>query len=148
MASGQNSGCRQRANTPMLPEGFLHRSWWDRESQLTALAAISKCEQEAPFFQPVMPRTGKPFSVRMTNFGSLGWVSDRDGYRYQPTHPQTGRPWPAIPDEIMEVWRDLSGFSHPPEACLVNYYGPGARMGLHQDRDERAFAARGFTVPG
>ena len=75
----------------------------------------------------------------MTNLGSLGWVSDRDrGYRYQPTHPVTGKPWPPIPAMVLDVWRAVAGYSHPPEACLVNYYQPTARMGLHQDRDEDA----------
>ena len=98
--------------------------------------------REAPFFVPRMPRTGKPFSVKMTNLGSLGWVSDKDGgYRYQPTHPETGRPWPPIPQMVLDVWREVAGYPHDPEACLVNFYAPGAKMGLHQDRDEEDFAA-------
>ena len=89
-----------------------------------------------------MPRTGKPFSVGMTNLGPLGWVSDQaGGYRYQPIHPVTGRAWPAIPDMVEDVWRRVAGYPHPPEACLVNRYAPGARMGLHQDADEKDFAA-------
>lgn len=84
-----------------------------------------------------MPRTGKPFTVRMTNFGPLGWVSDKDGgYRYQPAHPVTGRPWPAIPETLLRAWEEIGGYARPPEACLLNWYAPGARMGLHQDRDE------------
>jgi alkylated DNA repair protein (DNA oxidative demethylase) len=75
----------------------------------------------------------------MTNLGPLGWVSDRSGYRYQATHPLTGRPWPAIPDTLLELWRRYGGSATPPDACLVNLYGPGARMGLHQDRDEADF---------
>jgi DNA oxidative demethylase len=88
-----------------------------------------------------MPRSGKPLSVRMTNCGPLGWVSDEAGYRYQPTHPETGRPWPPMPRMLLDAWQDLAGYPHPPEACLVNFYGPTARMGLHQDRDEQDFAA-------
>jgi alkylated DNA repair protein (DNA oxidative demethylase) len=89
-----------------------------------------------------MPKTGKPFSVRMTNLGPLGWVSDKDaGYRYQATHPETGRPWPPIPEMVLDVWRGMSGYSGDPEACLVNYYEPTAKMGLHQDRDEADFSA-------
>ena len=80
-------------------------------------------------------------SVRMTNCGPLGWFTDAAGYRYQPTHPETGRPWPPIPDILMRAWSDLAGYPHPPEACLINYYGPEARMGLHQDRDEQDFDA-------
>jgi alkylated DNA repair protein (DNA oxidative demethylase) len=120
----------------------IHRPWWREGDQGRALEAVMEAVAEAPFFVPVMPRTGKPFSVRMTNFGTLGWVSDRDGgYRYQSTHPVTGRAWPPIPEIMMEVWRAVSGYPHPPEACLVNYYAASARMGLHQDRDEEDFDA-------
>jgi alkylated DNA repair protein (DNA oxidative demethylase) len=88
-----------------------------------------------------MPRTGKPFSVRMTNCGALGWVSDTaGGYRYQPTHPETGEPWPPIPALALNAWAE-AGYSRPPEACLVNFYDAAARMGLHQDRDELDIAA-------
>jgi alkylated DNA repair protein (DNA oxidative demethylase) len=120
----------------------IHRPWWREGDQGRALEAVMEAVAEAPFFVPVMPRAGKPFSVRMTNFGTLGWVSDRDGgYRYQSTHPVTGRAWPPIPEIMMEVWRAVSGYPHPPEACLVNYYAASARMGLHQDRDEEDFDA-------
>ena len=95
----------------------------------------------APLFTPVMPRTGRPFTVRMTNLGSLGWVSDRAGYRYQPTHPETGKPWPPIPEMVLELWRTVANYPHPPQACLVNHYREGARMGLHRDEDEEDFSA-------
>jgi alkylated DNA repair protein (DNA oxidative demethylase) len=85
-----------------------------------------------------MPRTGTPFSVRMTNFGPLGWVSDRAGYRYQAAHPETGRPWPAIPEAVLAIWHAVSLYGADPEACLVNLYESGAKMGLHQDADEAA----------
>jgi alkylated DNA repair protein (DNA oxidative demethylase) len=88
-----------------------------------------------------MPKSGQPFSVRMTNCGPLGWVSDETGYRYQPDHPVTGAPWPPMPDIVRAAWEDLAGYPHPPEACLINVYVPAARMGLHQDRDENDFAA-------
>ncbi len=97
--------------------------------------------REAPPFTPAMPRTGKPFSVRMTNCGPLGWVSDRAGYRYQAMHPETGRPWPAMPAAVRRAWAELAGCPAEPEACLVNLYAPGTRMGLHQDRDEAEFSA-------
>lgn len=90
---------------------------------------------------PCMPRTGKPFTVRMSNAGALGWVSDRSGYRYQPDHPETGEPWPAIPPTALAAWDALAAFPAPPEACLINLYAPDARMGLHQDRDEADFSA-------
>jgi alkylated DNA repair protein (DNA oxidative demethylase) len=77
----------------------------------------------------------------MSNCGPLGWVSDETGYRYQPTHPETGAPWPAIPRVLNDIWDQLAGYPHAPEACLINFYGPDARLGLHQDRDEQDFAA-------
>ncbi|WP_436643689.1 alpha-ketoglutarate-dependent dioxygenase AlkB family protein [Microbaculum sp. FT89] len=114
----------------------------DRSAQRDLLAALRDIVAEAPFFTPRMPRTGKPFSVAMTNCGPLGWVADRDGgYRYQPAHPETGRPWPPMPGMLLEAWRSLSAYPHPPEACLVNYYKPAAKMGLHRDEDEEDFAA-------
>src|SRR5690606_8359406 len=90
---------------------------------------------------PRMPKTGKPMSVRMTNCGPLGWVTDAGGYRYQPTHPESGLPWPAIPQALLAAWQRLARYPHPPEACLVNVYDERARMGLHQDRDEIDLAA-------
>ena len=101
---------------------------------------------EAPFLTPVMPRTGRPFTVRMTNLGTLGWVSDRAGYRYQPTHPETAKPWPPIPEMVLKLWREVSGYAHEPQACLVNYYRQGAKMGLHRDADEEDFAAPVVSV--
>lgn len=99
--------------------------------EITAIVAA------APFFTPTMPRTGKPFSVSMTNCGPLGWVSDKDqGYRYQATHPVTGAPWPAIPAHVLDIWREHANCAHLPEACLVNLYQAGTKMGSHVDRDE------------
>ena len=113
----------------------------DRDVQRELVDALRAVVSEAPFFTPVMPRTGRPFSVRMTNLGSLGWVSDRAGYRYQAVHPETGRPWPPIPEVVLDIWRKVSGYAHDPEACLVNYYREGAKMGLHRDEDEEDFSA-------
>jgi alkylated DNA repair protein (DNA oxidative demethylase) len=122
--------------------GFFHLpGFLGPERQEALVALLFDLVSRAPFFTPVMPRSGRPFSVVMTNLGSLGWVSDRRGYRYQPHHPATGEPWPAIPEEILAVWREVAGYPHLPEACLVNYYRPGARMGLHRDVDEEDFAA-------
>ena len=118
-----------------LPE-FL-----DRSAQEQVLRDLREAVARAPLFTPVMPRTAKPFSVRMTNLGSLGWVSDKSGYRYQASHPATGLPWPPIPESILSVWNRVSNYAHPPEACLVNFYGSDAKMGLHQDRDEEDFEA-------
>ncbi len=113
----------------------------DRQRQQALLAAVREVLSAAPLFKPTMPKSGKPFSVRMSNCGQLGWLSDRDGYRYDATHPETGRAWPPLPQMILDAWRDLADYPHPPEACLVNYYDGAARMGLHQDRDEEGFAA-------
>jgi alkylated DNA repair protein (DNA oxidative demethylase) len=82
----------------------------------------------------------------MTNLGTLGWVSNRAGYRYQATHPETGRPWPLIPPVLLDLWAGLSGWTGPPDACLVNLYRDGARMGLHQDRDEADLDAPVLSV--
>jgi alkylated DNA repair protein (DNA oxidative demethylase) len=111
-------------------------------AQKELLADIEAAIAAAPLFRPRMPKTGKLFSVRMTNCGDLGWVSDREhGYRYEPTHPQTGKAWPSIPPLALRAWTELGGYASPPEACLINIYDLQARMGLHQDRDEENFAA-------
>src|SRR5262249_14521024 len=89
---------------------------------------------------------GAPFSVEETNFGALGWFSDRTGYRYVETHPQTGRAWPDIPAKLLSLWQEVSGYPALPECCLVNLYRDGARMGLHQDRDEQAANAPVVSV--
>src|SRR5690242_17418450 len=115
-----------------LVPGFL-----DRAAQGELLSALKDVLAEAPPYTPRMPKTGQPMSVRMTNCGPLGWVTDERGYRYQPHHPETGAPWPAMPRLLLDAWDKLAGYPQPPEACLVNIYGPAARMGLHQDRDEQ-----------
>ncbi|MHA7775185.1 alpha-ketoglutarate-dependent dioxygenase AlkB family protein [Roseibium sp. M-1] len=114
---------------------------FDRAGQEALLEEIRAIVAEAPLFRPVMPRTGKPFSVRMSNCGPLGWVSDIKGYRYEPTHPETGCPWPAMPERLLGLWAGVAPDPPEPEACLINFYEPGARMGLHQDRDEEMFDA-------
>ena len=116
--------------------GFL-----DRAAQEALSEDVQAILAEAPLFRPRMPRTGKPFSVRMSNCGPLGWVSDEGGYRYQPTHPETGRPWPAMPARLLAAWATIAPAAPPPEACLINFYDANARMGLHQDRDEEELAA-------
>ena len=115
--------------------------------QARLLDALRAVMEEAPLFTPTMPRSGKPMSVRMTNCGPLGWVTDKDrGYRYQATHPVTGKPWPAMPDALLKLWREVAGYPADPEACLVNYYSGDAKMGLHQDKDEEDFAAPVLSV--
>ena len=109
--------------------------------QRALIETLRQGAKAAPPYRPRMPRTGQPWSITQTNFGPLGWFSDERGYRYQPLHPETGAPWPPIPARLLRAWEELAGYPHPPEACLVNFYEPSAKMGLHQDRDEQDFDA-------
>ena len=113
----------------------------DRDGQAALLAEVRDVLADAPLFTPTMPRSGTPFSVRMSNSGPLGWVSDRNGYRYDATHPNTRRAWPPLPQLVLDAWARLADYPDPPEACLINYYDGSAKMGLHQDRDEESFVA-------
>ncbi|MGI9370349.1 MAG: alpha-ketoglutarate-dependent dioxygenase AlkB family protein [Ruegeria sp.] len=131
-----------------LPDGIRHfPGYYDARQQAQLVKAIRDVVRQAPLFVPRMPRSGKPMQVRMSNCGALGWVTDKHrGYRYQATHPQTNRPWPAMPDCLMQLWQDIAAYEKPAEACLINYYAEKARMGLHQDRDEQDFAAPVVSV--
>ncbi len=91
----------------------------------------------APLVSPVTPG-GRPMSVRMTAAGRLGWVTDRAGYRYAARHP-CGGDWPPIPARVLDLWHRVTGLAREPDCCLINFYGEGARMGLHQDKDEGDF---------
>ncbi|GHD49847.1 alpha-ketoglutarate-dependent dioxygenase AlkB [Thalassobaculum fulvum] len=106
------------------------------------LAAVDAVAAEAPFRRMVTPG-GFRMSVAMTNCGTAGWVTDRKGYRYSPTDPETGKPWPAMPSAFLRLAAAAAaeaGFpGFVPDACLINRYEPGARLSLHQDRDERDF---------
>ena len=131
----------------VLPKGVRHiPGHLDRDEQQSLLDEIRAVVRQAPLYRPEMPRSGKPFSVRMTNCGDLGWVADRSGYRYQDRHPVTGAPWPPIPDRLLQLWNELTGYPVPPQACLVNFYDSSARMGLHQDRDESDFSAPVLSI--
>jgi alkylated DNA repair protein (DNA oxidative demethylase) len=131
-----------------LLNGIRHLpGYLDRAAQERLVEAIREVVTEAPLYVPSMPGTGKPMSVRMTNCGALGWLTDKQrGYRYQPTHPATDKPWPPIPTELLDLWQTLSGYSKPPEACLVNFYADDAKMGLHQDRDESDLQAPVLSI--
>jgi DNA oxidative demethylase len=131
-----------------LVEGFAHFPQYLRPiEQAALLASIEDVLAVAPPFTPTMPRTGKPMSVEMSNCGPLGWVTDRErGYRYQALHPVTGLPWPAIPSQLLTLWKDLAGYPAPPEACLINIYRGAAKMGQHQDKDEKDFSAPVLSV--
>ncbi|CCF21590.1 Alpha-ketoglutarate-dependent dioxygenase alkB homolog [Pseudorhizobium banfieldiae] len=122
-------------------------AYLDRKGQEALVDEIRQVVTEAPLYVPEMPRTGKPMSVRMTNCGPLGWVTDKEcGYRYQAAHPVTGRPWPAIPSRLLELWAKIADYPKPPEACLVNFYDDQARMGLHQDKDETDLSAPVLSI--
>jgi DNA oxidative demethylase len=129
----------------VAPGIILWREKFSRSAQEELLQDILAREKRAPFYRPVMPGSGKAFSVEETNFGSLGWVSDKAGYRYQETHPATAMPWPAIPQTLLALWDEITG-APPPQCCLLNLYRAGARMGPHQDKDEAALSAPVVSV--
>src|SRR5947199_3429205 len=113
----------------LAPGVTLTPGYLDRTAQNELLSAVRAVIAAAPLYAPRMPRSGKPMSVKMTNCGALGWVTDEArGYRYQATHPETDAPWPPIPAGIMRAWQELANYAAEPEACLVNYYAADARM--------------------
>lgn len=131
-----------------LPDGIRHiPQALMADAQRDLVEEIRAVIINAPLFVPKMPRTGKPMSVRMSNCGALGWVTDKEnGYRYQPDHPVTGNRWPKIPAMLLDLWDQFAGYAHSPEACLINFYEPTAKMGLHQDRDEQTFDAPVLSI--
>ncbi|MFD0910942.1 alpha-ketoglutarate-dependent dioxygenase AlkB family protein [Ruegeria arenilitoris] len=119
--------------------GFdIRKGHLDGAAQRQIIELLRPILKAAPLFHP-STASGRKMSVRMTSAGTLGWVSDGAGYRYQDAHPK-GMAWPAIPDPILSIWRDLAGTSRDPDCCLINYYGEGAKMGMHQDKDEADFS--------
>jgi len=119
--------------------GFrILKSCLDRASQQALVAALRSVLQVAPLFSPDTPY-GRRMSVRMSSAGKYGWYSDRTGYRYVERHPD-GACWPDIPPEALEIWDQVTGLERRPDSCLINYYGEGARMALHQDKDELDFS--------
>jgi DNA oxidative demethylase len=142
----------RRAEAAMAPAAStlvglrVYPGYFDGAQQNALLAALRQVFAAAPLFTPRMPRSGRPFTVRMSNCGPLGWISDQNGYRYEPAHPVTGRHWPPLPEALLAMWRELAEYPHLPEACLINFYGPAAKMGLHQDRDEKDFTAPVISV--
>ena len=131
------------------PTGLLGFRLWpgalDAEAQGALWAEVLAAAEIAPVYRPVTPG-GRPFSVEMTGMGPLAWVSDRAGYRYQPTHPVTEQAWPPMPQILMDLWDALTGWPAQPDACLVNLYRHEAKMGLHQDKDEADLTAPVLSV--
>lgn len=124
---------------PEMIEGFRFLpEYFPPAAQKALVADVLDLLETGPLYTASMPRSGKPMSVRMTNLGPLGWISDIKGYRYGPEHPVTRTPWPAIPQGLLDLWEDVSGWPAPPEACLVNWYAADSRLGLHVDADEDA----------
>ena len=129
----------------LAPGVTLWREKFSKPEQKALLDDVLARIKQAPFYRPVMPGSARPFSVEESNFGPLGWVSDQNGYRYQPAHPVTGQAWPGIPQMLMALWRDIAD-APDPECCLVNLYRGEARMGLHQDKDEKELSAPVVSV--
>ncbi|ANT60595.1 alkylated DNA repair dioxygenase [Salipiger sp. CCB-MM3] len=131
--------------SPLDIRGFkLFQGFLDRPAQEALVETLRALLRQAPLYQPVTPR-GQKMSVRMSAAGRFGWVTDRRGYRYEPRHPE-GMDWPPIPEEVLAIWREVSGAARDPECCLINWYGEGARMGLHQDKDEVDFSCPVVSV--
>ena len=129
------------ARIAVAPGVAYFPAYLDRAAQEALRETVRAVLTAAPLYRARMPKTGKPLSVKMSNCGALGWVSDETGYRYEPRHPETGRPWPPMPRLLMSAWAELAPDAPPPEACLINFYDADARMGLHQDRDEQELSA-------
>lgn len=132
------------------PSGFFHYPlYFSPQQQVELIAKVKAGVERAPFFTPTMPRTGAPLSVVMSNFGPLGWVTDKEGgYRYEPVHPKTGKSWPKLPKLLQKLWDDVAEFPVPPEACLINWYREdrSSKMGLHVDNDEKEVRAPVVSV--
>ena len=127
-----------------LAEGAVLLRGFAKRGEAGLLAALREIEAAAPFRRMFTPG-GHQMSVAMTNCGCYGWVTDRSGYRYDGADPQSGKPWPEMPAVFRELAdsaaREAGFAGFAPDACLINRYEPGARMSLHQDRDEKDFSA-------
>ena len=117
----------------------------DPGAQADLVRSVLKAADLAPFYRPLTPG-GKTMSVLQTSFGPLGWTTDRGGYRYEPHHPRTGAPWPELPPVLLEIWRRFAPDAPAPDSCLINLYRGPAKMGLHQDADEKDFSVPVVSV--
>jgi alkylated DNA repair protein (DNA oxidative demethylase) len=113
----------------------------DAAAQRALVDEVLAIASAAPFYRPLTP-SGKSMSVEQTSLGPLGWITDAKGYRYEPHHPITGRPWPPMPGSLLALWARYAGDAPAPDSCLVNLYREAAKMGLHTDSDEED-----LTVP-
>ncbi len=133
----------EKSNETIAPGAMLLRNFAQQASE-TLVDLVADINSVAPF-RHMVTRGGHSMSVAMTNCGRVGWTSDESGYRYSSTDPQTGLSWPAMPSLFLDLAQTAAaeaGFDRfEPDACLINRYQPGARMGLHQDKDERDFNA-------
>jgi alkylated DNA repair protein (DNA oxidative demethylase) len=133
---------RMRRGFELQPGLFYVQDYLSGDEQKTLLSDLREKLEDAPLYNAHMPKSGTSLSVEMSNCGALGWFTDREnGYRYEPLHPLTKKAWPDLPRTARKAWDDLAAYPHEPEACLINYYGASAKMGLHQDRDEQSFDA-------
>ena len=130
-------------STEAFPPGFhCLPGYLSAEAQKLLLCDVESILEKAPLFEQRMPRTGAPLSVRMSNAGDYGWVTDLEGgYRYQRTHPITGQSWPPIPSRLLQIWTELTEERELPNLCLINFYDQEARLGLHQDKGESELGA-------
>jgi len=133
---------------PLAPGAVILRRFASpHETELLRL--VGSLASEAPFRRMFTPGR-REMSVAMTNCGKVGWVTDLKGYRYDPIDPDTGRPWPAMPEPIRALAVEAAAVSgyrgFEPDACLVNRYEPGARLSLHQDKDERRLSAPVISI--
>ncbi len=146
VARASRAGFATLGDTLVTLNGFaLYPGHLDPAAQRALAGEVLALARAAHFYRPLTPG-GQAMSVEMTNFGPLGWVTDRAGYRYEPRHPITGRSWPPIPRALLALWAEVGDAARPPDACLVNLYREGARMGAHQDRDEADFSAPVVSV--
>jgi alkylated DNA repair protein (DNA oxidative demethylase) len=133
-----------RPSRETMADGAVLLRGFAKPVESDLLAALREIVAQAPFRHMFTPG-GHQMSVAMTNCGNAGWVTDRSGYRYDGIDPESGKPWPAMPPVFLDLALraategGFDGFA--PDACLINRYEPGARMSLHQDRDENDFGA-------